>query len=190
MLFGRRIEKHTKALNFTPVFLILHLFYTSTPARSGLLPPKGCSLREKMSCKPSEKQVYLLFRGAADIVAKRKHPFALPSGSFFGPSIHHNEFVRLRPILCYDVHENGRKVGVFDASATDFVHFSGHFDMTYFLLNRRKNLRFSKKCLSCSSKKICARRSTKLFYALPPVLWTSGKFLAKWIGFCTFAQYG
>ena len=147
LLFGRRIEKHTKALNFTPVFLILHLFYTSTPARSGLLPPKGCSLREKMSCKPSEKQVYLLFRGAADIVAKRKHPFALPSGSFFGPSIHHNEFVKLRLILCDDVHENSRKEGVFDASATDFVHFSGHSK----IVDMAKNGQFRAKMVIFSS---------------------------------------
>ncbi len=34
---------------------------------------------------------------------------------------------RLRgSIFCDDVHENGRKVGVFHASATDFVHFSSH----------------------------------------------------------------
>ena len=36
-----------------------------------------------MSCKPSEKQIHLLFRGAADIAAKRKCPFALPFGSIF-----------------------------------------------------------------------------------------------------------
>ena len=44
------------------------------------------------------------------------------SGRFLGPSIHHNEFVKLRSILYEDVHENGRKVDVFYASATDFVH--------------------------------------------------------------------
>ena len=40
-----------------------------------------------MSCKPSEKQVYLLFRGEADIVVKRKHPFALPFRGLFRPEL-------------------------------------------------------------------------------------------------------
>ena len=49
-------------------------------------------------------------------------------------------------LLCDDVHEIGRKVGVFHASATDFVHFSSHSKIVW-----RKTTDFWAKTVNFSS---------------------------------------
>ena len=52
------------------------------PRARAYCPRKGAHSIREMSCKPSEKQVYLLFRGAADIVVKRQLRSHFLSGDF------------------------------------------------------------------------------------------------------------